>query len=230
MSRRPPSSTLFPYTTLFRSRPACVRWDGAGRAWERSLQRARDRKSTRLNSSHPSISYAVFCLKKKNGAAAFAAAAPGAEAERGRLRLGEAGFLEQRRIGPAVLAAMRADEPHQALRQDRIQRGDEAEQIDVHVHEAADHVEYVVRVDGGENEVPRERGLHGDVGRLRVAYLAHHDLVGIVPQDRAQPPREGEPLLFVDRDLQHSGELVFHRVLDRDDLVLAVVDLRDGGV
>src|SRR5213592_2764259 len=145
-------------------------------------------------------------------------------------RLGEAGFPEEGRVGTAVLAAVRADEPHQPLRQDRVQRGDEAEQIDVHVHEAADHVEYVVRVDGGENEVSRERGLHGDIGRLRVAYLAHHDLVGIVPQDGAQPARESEALLLVDRDLQHAGELVFHRVLDRDDLVLAVVDLRDGGV
>src|SRR5690348_17880271 len=89
MIRRPPRSTLFPYTTLFRSsgsaagqvgdqrRPARVSRDrcqapavrpGHGRddrhdaAGDRDR---RDRKSTRLNSSHPSISYAVFCLKKK---------------------------------------------------------------------------------------------------------------------------------------------------------------------
>src|SRR6266853_6003591 len=63
MIRRPPRSTLFPYTTLFRSdrhracphhRQGCVH--GLGRS---------DRKSTRLNSSHSQISYAVFCLKKK---------------------------------------------------------------------------------------------------------------------------------------------------------------------
>src|SRR6266487_6305514 len=63
MIRRPPRSTLFPYTTLFRS----CRPHGAGssdRAW-RLLYCRQDRKSTRLNSSHPSISYAVFCLKKK---------------------------------------------------------------------------------------------------------------------------------------------------------------------
>src|SRR5436190_8265002 len=72
MTRRPPRSTLFPYTTLFRS--------SIGTAWDmsatyRSLTtvsaEARaastsDRKSTRLNSSHTVISYAVFCLKKKN--------------------------------------------------------------------------------------------------------------------------------------------------------------------
>src|SRR5688572_32023143 len=94
MIRRPPRSTLFPYTTLFRSavagavrgvRQGCLArsnghdetaasgfWVGAGgatvaaveRLWRwRSLQA--DRKSTRLNSSHSQISYAVFCLKKK---------------------------------------------------------------------------------------------------------------------------------------------------------------------
>src|SRR6185503_20597675 len=63
MIRRPPRSTLFPYTTLFRSEPAAVRHRGAFFAtcdWN-----PRDRKSTRLNSSHGYISYAVFCLKKK---------------------------------------------------------------------------------------------------------------------------------------------------------------------
>src|SRR3712207_7038565 len=89
MIRRPPRSTLFPYTTLFRSVPALV---GAPGAVERFPDRVEDeadegagdalraapdlldhrergvedRKSTRLNSSHANISYAVFCLKKKN--------------------------------------------------------------------------------------------------------------------------------------------------------------------
>src|SRR6267154_3532672 len=71
MIRRPPRSTLFPYTTLFRSRrrrprAAHGRTRGRMRAWHGRRGRLRDRKSTRLNSSHPSISYAVFCLKKKN--------------------------------------------------------------------------------------------------------------------------------------------------------------------
>src|SRR5438876_8661579 len=70
MIRRPPRSTLFPYTTLFRSRGSRTR-DGcrADRRGRRPVHPhrddPRDRKSTRLNSSHPSISYAVFCLKKK---------------------------------------------------------------------------------------------------------------------------------------------------------------------
>src|SRR6266550_7887558 len=70
MIRRPPRSTLFPYTTLFRSAPAAdpkrLRQRRHRRVGRRGPQRRRDRKSTRLNSSHGYISYAVFCLKKKN--------------------------------------------------------------------------------------------------------------------------------------------------------------------
>src|SRR5258708_24480340 len=77
MIRRPPRSTLFPYTTLFRSQHgnrarcveptfrvahACHRLEAQPRP---ECHRSRDRKSTRLNSSHQIISYAVFCLKKK---------------------------------------------------------------------------------------------------------------------------------------------------------------------
>src|SRR5689334_24692203 len=72
MIRRPPRSTLFPYTTLFRSSWRSPRRQG-WRLRTRGVVKPRarrgsssDRKSTRLNSSHSSISYAVFCLKKKN--------------------------------------------------------------------------------------------------------------------------------------------------------------------
>src|SRR5262245_63783728 len=71
--RRPPRSTLFPYTTLFRSMVYSGRRSPAGRSHFSSRHpgsgpipgNAEDRKSTRLNSSHLGISYAVFCLKKK---------------------------------------------------------------------------------------------------------------------------------------------------------------------
>src|SRR3712207_6910080 len=97
MIRRPPRSTLFPYTTLFRSVPIvghlhgtellmleeiaagpppawthAVQWAERMSRWARRCERlvvlsqTQDRKSTRLNSSHANISYAVFCLKKKN--------------------------------------------------------------------------------------------------------------------------------------------------------------------
>src|SRR2546422_8241971 len=90
MMRRPPRSTLFPYTTLFRSRPPQRRLPDGGAHLDRAPLaplgrlarreaaapvprdpvRQRDRKSTRLNSSHGYISYAVFCLKKKKHAKA----------------------------------------------------------------------------------------------------------------------------------------------------------------
>ena len=125
---------------------------------------------------------------------------------------------------------MRAHEPHQALRDDAVQRRGEAVGIGVHVQEAADQVEHVVGVHRREHEVAGERRLDGDLGRLRVADLAHHDLVRVVAQDRAQAAREGEPLLLVHRDLQHAGQLVLDRVLDGDDLVLAAVHLGERGV
>src|SRR2546426_7741115 len=73
MIRRPPRSTLFPYTTLFRSDllksapdPPAIARDQIAGEWSRILTSfEQDRKSTRLNSSHLVISYAVFCLKKK---------------------------------------------------------------------------------------------------------------------------------------------------------------------
>src|SRR5690242_21170278 len=67
MTRRPPRSTLFPYTTLFRSPERGGAADARAASADRlpDAREPRDRKSTRLNSSHMSISYAVFCLKKK---------------------------------------------------------------------------------------------------------------------------------------------------------------------
>src|SRR6202041_3341400 len=94
MIRRPPRSTLFPYTTLFRSAGG-VRLFEAGGAWDADgdiHEIALDRKSTRLNSSHMSISYAVFCLKKKQddcGVAAGIIEKAGACASLGGEKLGQ---------------------------------------------------------------------------------------------------------------------------------------------
>src|SRR5256886_9533972 len=84
MIRRPPRSTLFPYTTLFRSQPkageAVVKVDAAGLNYIDVYYR--DRKSTRLNSSHSQISYAVFCLKKKKKKQAHANSRTGTPSHR----------------------------------------------------------------------------------------------------------------------------------------------------
>src|SRR5438477_9765844 len=78
MLGRPPRSTLFPYTTLFRSRDAVAALVRGGepeafhaRVGGEDVVHELDRKSTRLNSSHMSISYAVFCLKKKRCASNY---------------------------------------------------------------------------------------------------------------------------------------------------------------
>src|SRR2546422_3802126 len=102
MIRRPPRSTLFPYTTLFRSDRDQSRMDEARQAYEEALKTFRqlrqknpDRKSTRLNSSHGYISYAVFCLKKKKKKNAHnrpptPCQCAGASSERGESRLVQA--------------------------------------------------------------------------------------------------------------------------------------------
>src|SRR5258707_2411233 len=85
MIRRPPRSTLFPYTTLFRSRrlerilkdpPNWADYPPADLVLVLVYVLIADRKSTRLNSSHANISYAVFCLKKKKHSASRPAASP----------------------------------------------------------------------------------------------------------------------------------------------------------
>src|SRR6202043_1788745 len=107
MIRRPPRSTLFPYTTLFRS-GECWRRSRAGEAAHIRTPSALDRKSTRLNSSHVRISYAVFCLKKKS------------KANDDVLSLGDpfsSGFAAAaspeapRNIGGASIGALRLDRP-----------------------------------------------------------------------------------------------------------------------
>src|SRR5258705_5452293 len=84
MIRRPPRSTLFPYTTLFRSDVRVLDRAGElrlrhGVAGVGDQRAAVDRKSTRLNSSHLGISYAVFCLKKKKQASSYSYPRPDLE-------------------------------------------------------------------------------------------------------------------------------------------------------
>src|SRR6266496_1493023 len=97
MIRRPPRSTLFPYTTLFRSRARRRSAGGPDAGWRSRRSPHGDRKSTRLNSSHVEISYAVFCLKKKN-----------IRPHRGRSRAPIRGGQRPRRSRRGAAAAVRA--------------------------------------------------------------------------------------------------------------------------
>src|SRR5947207_12139341 len=101
MIRRPPRSTLFPYTTLFRSRMRnCPQLGPGGTTSCLKVSKGllpRDRKSTRLNSSHTVISYAVFCLKKKNAGRGVCAVVAGRTVDRFTRATG-AGQDERRKL------------------------------------------------------------------------------------------------------------------------------------
>ncbi len=134
--------------------------------------------------------------------------------------------LNQRRVGILHrLAAEFADDAHQALGQDAIERGDEIVGLDAHIQEPSQHVQHVVGVHRGEHQVSGERGVDGDLGGLLIADFADHDLVRVVAQNGAQPAREGQPLLLIDRNLGDALDLVLHRIFDGDDLVFVVLDL-----
>ena len=134
------------------------------------------------------------------------------------LRIQSAGLQLFDGIVDLFLAEL-ADQPHQPLRQNAIQRRNEVVGLDAHVEEAAEHVHHVVGVHGGEHQVSGERGVDGDLRRFGVADFAHHDLVGIVTQNRAQAAGEGQALLLVHRNLGDAANLVLDRVFDGDELV-----------
>ena len=163
----------------------------------------------------------------ESGAAALEAARALVEGEVAPLRGIEAAFDQVliRVVHP--LLAVVADDAHQPLRQDAVQRRNEIVRLDAHVQEAAEHVEHVIGVDGGEDQVAGQRGVDGDLRGLLVADFANHDLVGIVAENGSQTAREGQPLLLVYRDLRDALDLVFDGVLDSDDLVFVVLDLTE---
>ena len=82
----------------------------------------------------------------------------------------------------------------------------------------------------GEHQVSGKRGVDGDLRGFGVADFAHHDLVGIVTQNRTQAAGKGQALLFVDRNLRNADDLVFDRVFNGDQLVFVALDLVQRGV
>src|ERR1035437_3240098 len=139
--------------------------------------------------------------------------------------------FDQHRIGVLDFAlAVLANLAHQALGQDAVQRGHKIIGLHAHVEKAAQHVQDVIGVHGGEHQVAGEGGVDGDLRGFLIADFADHDLVGIVAQYGAQAAREGEALLLIHRDLGNALDLVFDGVFDGDDLVFVVLDLAERGV
>src|SRR6266404_1924592 len=119
------------------------------------------------------------------------------------------------------------NQPDQPLRQNTVQRRYEVVGLDAHVQKSTEHVHDVIGVDRSKNQVTGERRLYGDLRGLVIADFAHHDLVGIVAQNRPQAARKGQALLLVNGNLRDSADLILDRIFNRNDLVFVVLDLID---
>jgi hypothetical protein len=135
-------------------------------------------------------------------------------------------------LGPRVELgdALRADRADQPLRDHADQRRGQTKRLDVHVDQPRHRAGGVVGVQGRQHEVPRQRRLHGHLGRLGVADFAHQNHVGILAEDRTQRRRKAKLHARIDLHLVDQFELVFDRVLDRHDVAVYRFDQLDGGI
>ena len=132
--------------------------------------------------------------------------------------------------GNHFLAAFLAERPHEPLGHHALDGATDQERFDAHVGQPHEGAGGVVGVQGAEHEVAGERRLDGVLGCFEVADFAHQDHVGVVAEDRAEAGREGQSDLGVNLNLVDSIELVFDRVLGRDDLRVFALDLVQGAV
>ncbi len=119
---------------------------------------------------------------------------------------------------------MLADHAHQPLRQHRHQRRRDQVILHAHVGQPRNRAGRVVGVQRREYEVAGERRADRDVGRLAVANLAHHDDVRILTHNVPQPGSKRQPDLRVHVELVDPVHLVFDRIFNRDDLLVALID------
>ena len=132
--------------------------------------------------------------------------------------------------GRVLALAIRAQHAHEALGHHGFQRRRHEVRLDAHVHEARQRAGRVVGVQRGKNHVARQRRLHGDLRRFLIANFTDEDHVRVMPQNRAQSAREGQPRLLGNLNLVDALELILDRVFDGDDLAHGVVDLRERAV
>src|ERR1039458_7235597 len=99
-----------------------------------------------------------------------------------------------------------------------------------HVGEAGDGAGRIVSVQGGKNQVTRERGANGDIRRFAVANFADHDYVRVLAHDMAQAGGEGQPDLRIHMDLVDAIHLVFDGVFDSDDFLVRNIDALEGRI
>src|SRR5438270_2443269 len=148
----------------------------------------------------------------------------------GEIGLGEA-LLEQgfpRDL--QQLLAVTAQPPRQALRNDETHRGGDGVGLDPHVDDAGEGLRRIVRVQRGQHQVAGLRRLDGDLGRLEVADLAHHDDVRVLAEEGAHGRGESQPDLVSDVDLVDAGEVDFRGILGGGDIRVLAVEDRETGI
>ena len=129
-----------------------------------------------------------------------------------------------------LLLAVWADGAHQALGHDRLDRRRHKKRFDAHVDQPRERTRGIVRVQRAENQVTRQRGPDGDVRRLAITNLTHHDHVRILPQDVPQAGGKRQPDIRAHSDLVDALQLVLDRFLDGDDPLVHGVDRAEEGV
>ena len=134
------------------------------------------------------------------------------------------------RVGRMRLFAVLAELADQPLGDDAVHCGCCEERFHSHLGEPGKRPGSVVRVQGGQDQVAGESRFDRDLGRVLVAHLTDHDDVGVATQDRSEAGREREPRLRVDLHLVDACQPVFHRVLDRDDVLVRRVEDIESGV
>src|SRR6266513_1019262 len=127
-------------------------------------------------------------------------------------------------------AAVATDAAQQTLTQDGLQRGGNQERFHAHVDQTRDRAGRVVRVQGGEDQVPGQRRLNRNLRRLQVACFSHHYAVRVLAQERPQNARKGQADGFVHRHLHDSFQVVFDRLLRGEQFRIDGVDLTQAGV
>ena len=141
-----------------------------------------------------------------------------------------AGILEHLLGGVIFRGASFAVRTNEALSHDTIERARQKIRLEAHVQKSCHRTGSIVRVQGGKDEVTRQRRLHSDSRRLFVANLAHHDDVGVLAKNASQGAPERQTHSLVDLDLVDEVELILHRIFDRDNIKLRAAKKIERGV
>ena len=111
---------------------------------------------------------------------------------------------------------MHTERSHKTLRQKCAYDASQQKWLDPHVQQTRDSPHRIVGMQSGKHHMPSHRGADGNFGRLEVSNLSHHDDVGILTQNSAQPVGEGQIDFRLHVDLRHTRKPIFHRLFDGD--------------